>query len=351
MTTIPVDAVREPGVSVVICTHNGARRLPEVLSCLARQDAGRDDPFEVIVVDNASEEDIGAAARSNWLERPAVPLRTVREPRLGLNHARVRGLLEARADLVSFVDDDNLVASDWVRRVREIMMSLPAVGACGGFNEASPEISPPPWFGAFQSVYAAGPQGSAPGDVTESRGHLWGAGLTVRKSAWEGLVQRGFRSVLSDRRGEALSAGGDTELCLALRLSGWRLWYEPRLRLRHRLSADRLRWSYVRRLCRGDGRSSVALDAYNFAIRGASPLLRDRLARCWVWRCLACCRNLLRQPIRLLVAAFLPFEGDRGILAIEWHWGRLQGLIRSRSSYRQRILTVEAAPWRHSSAV
>src|SRR2546421_3634870 len=33
--------------------------------------------------------------------------------------------------------------------------------------------------------------------VTESRGHIWGAGMTVRKAAWAPLVRQGFRSLVA----------------------------------------------------------------------------------------------------------------------------------------------------------
>jgi hypothetical protein len=58
------------------------------------------------------------------------------------------------------------------------------------------------------------------GDVTWVRNGLWGAGLCVRKTAWEGLVERGFRPKLTDRTGTQLTTGGDNEMCLALRLAG-----------------------------------------------------------------------------------------------------------------------------------
>src|SRR5687768_534263 len=122
------------GVSVVICTHNGAARLPAVLSHLAAQQA--EVPWEVVVVDNASTDDTAQVATRHW-QAQAAPLRVVSEPQLGLSNARRRGLDAAAYPIVAFVDDDNWLAPDWVATAARLMAQLPDVGALGGFIEAA----------------------------------------------------------------------------------------------------------------------------------------------------------------------------------------------------------------------
>jgi hypothetical protein len=90
---------------------------------------------------------------------------------LGLRFARVRAFAEARHTLVSFVDDDNWVAPDWVETVWQVTEAHPEAGACGGDSEAATDET----AGA-----AATP------------GYFWGAGLTVRAAAWEALRAKGF---------------------------------------------------------------------------------------------------------------------------------------------------------------
>jgi len=43
----------KPGVSVVICTYNGAERLPETIRHIANQTVPAHIPWEFIVVSNA----------------------------------------------------------------------------------------------------------------------------------------------------------------------------------------------------------------------------------------------------------------------------------------------------------
>ena len=115
--------------------------------------------------------------------------------------------------------------------------------------------------------------------VTDDPGYLWGAGMTVRRIAWQHLLGNGFMPPLVDRRGTAnYNSGGDAEICFALRLSGWRLWFEPALRLRHFLLKHRLDWRYLRRLLRGFGASTLVLDPYQRALGEAAAA---RLPASW----------------------------------------------------------------------
>ena len=122
------------GVSIVICCHNSSKRLPEALRHLALQAGTENIPWEVIVVDNASTDDTSNAACRSWPSDAPVPLRVVSEPHAGLSHARFRGIRESKYELVSLVDDDNWVASDWVARVYNVLSSKHSVAACGGIG-------------------------------------------------------------------------------------------------------------------------------------------------------------------------------------------------------------------------
>ncbi len=253
------------GVSLVICTHNGASRLPSAIEHLNRLEVAAGIPWEAILVDNASDDGTADVALANW-KRPE-PLRIVREPALGILNARLCGIREARYEILSFLDDDNWVSPDWVNAASEAMRDHPEAGACGGDIEAVFEKAPPPaWFSDFSEQFAIGRQGDEAGDITDSRGFVWGAGMCIRKSAVERLLGAGFRFFLSGRKGASIASGEDSEFCFGLRLIGWRIRYEPRLRLRHFLPAARLRRDYLCRLLLGMGVAHPVLETYRRAL-------------------------------------------------------------------------------------
>jgi glycosyltransferase involved in cell wall biosynthesis len=343
----------QTGVSIVICCHNSAKRIPETLRHLAAQTSSTEIAWEVLVIDNGSTDTTADAATSSWPEDADAPLRIVSEPKLGLAFARQRGLAEAAYDFVSFIDDDNWVCVHWVNLVHDLMLSKPKVGICGGSSEAVCEIPPPTWWSRCNMLLAISPPDWQGGDVTDTGRTIWGAGMTLRKSAIRDLERQGFQPLLSDRRGSSLVSCGDTELCLAFRVAGWRLWYEPTLSLKHYMPAARLNWQYLRRLYRASGESSTGCDPYYFLLNQASGTSGRNLGLIWFRQLLASALGLLRQPGEVIRAIFSQAEGRTEILQTEIALGRFLSLIKSRKAYVGGIQQVGLGRWHQtgSSAV
>lgn len=97
-----------PRVSVIIPTYNRLGFLREALDSVHAQ-TFRD--FEVIVVDDGSTEDIAGGVA----DHPTQP-RVVREERSGPGAARNRGVELARAELIAFLDSDDLWAPTKLER-------------------------------------------------------------------------------------------------------------------------------------------------------------------------------------------------------------------------------------------
>jgi glycosyltransferase involved in cell wall biosynthesis len=100
--------VAAPAISVVVPAFNASATIGATLAGLAAQDL--DEEFEVIVVDNGSEDDTGAIAGS-----AAGPIRVVRTNGGRPGAARNRGVEEARADAIAFTDADCVPTPGWLR--------------------------------------------------------------------------------------------------------------------------------------------------------------------------------------------------------------------------------------------
>lgn len=331
------------GVSIVVCCHNSAERLPPTLMHLARQQVLSQIPWEVIIIDNASTDDTANVGYQYWPGNIPAPLKVFQEPTVGLSFARQRGFLEAQYEFISFVDDDNWVAPNWVETVYNILMQHPEAGACGGQTEAVCEVEPPDWFERHKSKYAIGKQAEKSDDVTWSRGYLWGAGLTIRKTAWESMVSQGFQPMLTGRLGNRLSAGDDSEICLALRLAGWKLWYDEQLFLKHYLPANRLRWDYLKRLVHGFGASSVFISLYHLALVWDLKNIRGKTGKIWIWRLRSGIARLIELEISRLLKHFP--EGDDRELEREWAKGSVEEILRLRGMFDSYVYALHSAKW------
>ena len=232
------------GFSIIICCYNSSTRLPETLRHIAALDT-KGLEVEVIVVDNASKDNTADAAKSEWASHPsAISFQVVHQPIPGLAAARNMGVATSRHELLLFCDDDNWLDRGFLQHSAARLRQLPNVAILGGISEAVCETTPPHWFQRIGEAYAVGRQGSATGRAWV----LWGAGMVLRKSALLELEAAGFTNLLSDRKGNNLTSGGDHELCWAIRLMGYDLWFDEELRLQHFVPKERLTESYLRRL-------------------------------------------------------------------------------------------------------
>ncbi|MEI8196059.1 MAG: glycosyltransferase, partial [Phycisphaerae bacterium] len=244
-------------VSIAICTRNSAPRIGRVLRALAGQMVPAGVAWEVLLIDNASDDDTGRVA-AEQARQCGLALRVVAEPQPGLAHARQCAVRAARGKLTSFVDDDNIVAADWVAQAAEFMRTHPRAGLVGGQITAEFE-DPKTRPGDFAERYARvlGCWDLGPADLRYPEPVLYppcGAGLTLRTHVLR-AVYRHCGSHLTGRRGGRLISGEDYELGLLILKLGWEAWYTPTLRLSHVMPPARLTEDYLRRIKVGNVQS------------------------------------------------------------------------------------------------
>jgi len=330
------------GVTCVICCHNSASRLPETLRHLAAQKVGAGLEWDVLIVDNASTDDTAAAAKAAWNGPADVPFQVLHEAKPGLTNARLCAFAHARHEVISFIDDDNWVCDNWVQTVAEIFAQHPEVAISGGTNLATADTPIPAWFEEHKRFYAV-THGDFPEGVLQGTGRMLpGAGLSLRKSAVNDLLNKGFSFTLAGRAGKAMSAGEDQELGLALQLAGWKVWYSPRIQLQHFMPAGRLTWNYLKRMLRGIGESSVLIDPYLFTFEQRTGHPISAYKQGWLWRTFASLKDYFTHLLKALPAMK---EGNPHLIYAERARGRVSMLLRMRGDYTKRFQEVASAGW------
>ena len=113
---------RKPLVSVIIPTYNRGWILREAVDSVLAQDFS---DFELIVVDDGSTDDT-----REILDSYGQDLFVFQQPNKGVSAARNRGLAESRAQLVAFLDSDDLWLPQKLTRQVEFFTINPAALIC-----------------------------------------------------------------------------------------------------------------------------------------------------------------------------------------------------------------------------
>jgi hypothetical protein len=123
------------GVSFVVPVHNGAACVREAIESILAQADGR--PMEIIVVDDASEDDSSAV-----LQRLADiwPLRIVAGEGRGAAAASNTGVRAARFPIICQVDQDVVLKPGWMRLLAT-NFSDPTVAAVQGYYTSDPDAT------------------------------------------------------------------------------------------------------------------------------------------------------------------------------------------------------------------
>ncbi len=246
-------------LSVVIPTHSPhAGRLARTLAGLRDQTLPV-DRWETVLVDNASSPPIDIADLA-----PHAPanLRLVAEPDLGLTSARRCGFRAAHGDVIVLVDDDNVLAPDYLAEVLGRFAADASLGAIGGRSLPEYETPLPSDLAEFLGLLACRDLGPASetaglrldpvsGKIAYPRCAPIGAGMALRRAAAEAWLADTGAGRLSDRRGTVLTSGGDNDIVLSVLRAGWTVGYFPSLSLRHLIPAGRVEPGYLARLNRG----------------------------------------------------------------------------------------------------
>lgn len=269
--------------SIIICCYNSADRLPPTLSALKALNLGKGLEIEIIIVDNNCEDDTAEVVTDFRSRGPSLTIKYVYEDRPGLSFARDCGFKHATGNVFVLVDDDNQLDPNYLTVLHSVFKAHPKVGIVGGIGSLPDDQKVPDWFTRYQGRYALGPTngGSGPVDC------VYGAGMAIRREVLSGLRKLNFQSHLTDRSGNSLSSGGDSELCFAARLLGWTIWRAADARFIHAIPDNRMTEDYLLRLTEGIGQSIPNLSIYIYYLR-----FRSRWKVCFV-SFLSFCKNCL----------------------------------------------------------
>lgn len=251
------------GISVILCCYNSAARIENTLRYLAAQKQPHHLDWEIILVDNNSTDGTVKIAEDLWGNfKVNAKLRVIHEPTPGLSFARHRGMRIASYNVYLFCDDDNWLSANYLDTVFLTFTEFPETGALGGWCEPVFEGDKPEWFDTFAGNFAVGKPKEQTGLLDKANQFIYGAGMALRQEVVQQLKQRGFKNMLSDRKGNLLSSGGDVELIYGIKLLNIPIMFNDLLFFHHYMPKSRMTWEYLIRLRNSMHWSNFVLDMY-----------------------------------------------------------------------------------------
>lgn len=234
-------------VSVIVCTRNP--RMEYFMRALVglKEQTLSYDKWELLVIDNGSVPPLVDRLELGWHPKATI----YREDQLGVTLARVRGMKEADGELLIYVDDDNILARDFLERAVNLFAIRPDLGAVSGRLDAEYEEEPPEWFrGEYTSWLAIRPiEKSYWSNFLDRRTEPCGAGLCFRRTVGRAYLEKvkcDGRPLLLSRQGASLLSGGDDVFLAKTAIAeGYSIGLFADLRITHLIPAKRVKPRYL----------------------------------------------------------------------------------------------------------
>ncbi len=276
-----------PKISIVIVTYNDKEKLVDCLLSLKKQTYPA-EKREIIVVDDGSTDGSTEAINSSFPEA-----KVIKKKNSGPDNSRNYGIREAKGKIIAFIDSDCTALPNWLDniacRLRENHISI--VGGQilhrGSFWTRLIGISD---FGEFQS------------QVEKEVSNIPTCNMSVKRNIFE---QHNFDP--------CLRAGGDVVFCHQLKKNGYKLLYDPEIKVIHQPQVDFLAF-FKRAYCYGEvfvniRRIEPKLHYAEFTKFGLPGIMSATLGRTFLdWYRLFCYRKEMKFKVyEILPAMFVLF--------------------------------------------
>ncbi|MBK5269374.1 MAG: glycosyltransferase [Bacteroidia bacterium] len=231
---IPFSSEKElPFISVLICSRNGGATIRDTMEGLLKVDYPN---FEVIVVNDGSTDKLPDIVSE-------YPVRLISTPNRGLSNARNTAMMEAKGEIVAYIDDDAYPDPQWLRYLAYAYSTTSHAGI-GGPNIVPEED------GFVAICVANAPGGPVHVLITdEIAEHIPGCNMSFRRDVL--LEIGGFDPIYR-------AAGDDVDICWRIQHTGRTIGFHPAAFVwHHRRNSIKAFWKQQK----GYGKAEALLEA------------------------------------------------------------------------------------------
>ena len=240
-------------LTLVICTHNRVELLGKMLTVLSQADFSGIANTEILVIANACKDNttqILDRYAEVFRQLAGPPLRWLAEPIPGKSMALNLAIRESKGETLCFIDDDQYVDGTFFQALFVTLARYPEYEIFCGWMAPDWDGSEPAWVhetGKFHigirpfPEYDLGPNAFEIKPVNKLPS---GGNISVRRSVFNRID--GFSTDLGPQ-GHNLMGGEDIDFVRRAVQAGARILYDPTIRQKHAVEAERMATLYMMR--------------------------------------------------------------------------------------------------------
>lgn len=216
--------------SVIVCTHNRASMLADCVDSLLNQTINK-SRFEIIIVDNNSTDNTEEIAQG--FAKNHNNIKYFKETIIGYSAPRNCGWKNATGNIVAYIDDDEIAAPDWLKSIEKAFQIEEKPDIVGGIYLGKYDVIPPDWF--TESMDQTD-KSRRKGILNKRKDcSLAGGNIAFKKEVLGRL--KGFSNDFN-MKNDYLIMGEDTDICQRAIKAGFQLFYDPSIKIYHRINEN-----------------------------------------------------------------------------------------------------------------
>ncbi|PJZ86283.1 glycosyltransferase family 2 protein [Leptospira harrisiae] len=239
-------------ISYIITTFNRGEKVLKTIHSILKQ-VSESDEIEVIVVDGGSKDNTCELVQELANKVPWVRLIIEKAP--GVMPSRHAGAIEAKGEILVYIEDDVQVFETHLETIKEIFSNPKNQIATGPCEPDYLSNDFPIWYQTMWSTVSSIPNSKVNGwfslmnlgdkvlDIDAS--YVWALNYAIRKTLLFELG--GFHPDLSPPKWKAFQGDGESGLSSKASEKNISAIYHPGLRVLHEIQADRFNLNYVER--------------------------------------------------------------------------------------------------------
>ena len=283
-------------ISAIISTYNRAQFLEGLFDSILAQTMDTSN-YEVVIVNNNSTDDTEAKCQKFILDNPGIKITYCVEEKQGLSYGRNRGIQESTGEILTFLDDDAVIAEDFFEKTVDFFQRKPHINAIGGKILLKYLKNKPDWYNPFLAsllgYFNKGDQ-----EQVFKRDYFRGSNMSFRKALFE--KYGGFNTTLG-RVGKQLFGNEEKELFYRFKGHGEEIWYVPSTVVLHLVPIERTYADFIKRQALGTGKSQ----RQHALIKGKLHFLLCLASEFVKWLVTMCLSVFYTATFRIAVASML----------------------------------------------